>query len=324
MAVARLAAVALIAAVLPAGANDTLETLGAGGLTPLKSSTIRMESEDLEISVHQISVRYTFRNTSGRDENVIVAFPLPALSGGLLANSPVRIPSKDPLNFVDFQVLVDGKSVVPQVETRAFVDNTEITADLRSMKVPASPLDESITAAFRKAAPPQQARFEKNGWIDCKLTNDGKCWPMWEVRVQFYWTQRFPARSAVEVRHTYQPIVGGSYITPGNDGASKLKPYCGGADALGLIRKVKALHPAKNDESPALFERRIQYILTTANNWSGPIRNFRLSVIPDAPDDIVATCLPGLTPVAPARYEFVRSNFHPDRELELLILQPAN
>ena len=328
MTVARLAAVSLIAVVLPSGANDTLATLGAGGLAPLKSSTIVMESEDLEISVHKISVRYIFRNTSDRDIDVIVAFPLPELSGGLLANSPVKIPSTDPLNFVDFQVLVDGKSVAPKIETRAFVEtravNTEITADLGSMRVPASPLDESITAAFRKAPPAQQARFEKNGWIDCKLTNDGKCWPMWTVRVQFYWTQRFPARSAVEVRHSYSPIVGGSYITPNNDGASELKPYCGGADALEKIKKLKALHPAKNSESPALLERRIQYILTTANNWSGPIRNFRLSVIPDAPDDIVVTCLPGLKPISPARYELVRSNFRPDKELDVLILQRAN
>jgi hypothetical protein len=103
-----------------------------------------------------------------------------------------------------------------------------------------------------------------------------------------------------------------------------LKPYCGGADALEKIKKQKTLHPAKNSESPALLERRIQYILTTANNWSGPIRNFRLSVIPDAPDDIVVTCLPGLKPISPARYELVRSNFRPDKELDVLILQRAN
>jgi hypothetical protein len=72
------------------------------------------------------------------------------------------------------------------------------------------------------------------------------------------------------------------------------------------------------------LERRIQYILTTANNWSGPIRSFRLSVIPDSPTDIVATCVPGLKRAGPARYELLRSNFRPDRELEVLILQPAN
>src|SRR5215469_18653367 len=137
MEIARLSVASLLAVSLPAAANDTLATLGAGGLTPLKSSIIVMESEDLEISVHQIAIRYTFRNTSDRDVNEIVAFPLPELAGGLLANSPVRIPSKDPLNFVDFRVLVDGKPVAPKIESSAFVDKSEITADLRSMGVPA-------------------------------------------------------------------------------------------------------------------------------------------------------------------------------------------
>ncbi len=324
MTIARLAVAGLLVVILPAVANDTLATLGAGGLAPLKSSTIRMESEDLEISIHKISVRYTFRNTGSRDEDVTVAFPLPELAGGLLANSPVKIPSKDPVNFMDFQVLVDGKKVAPKVEVRAFVDETEITADLRSMKVPLSPMDEGVTAAFRKSPKNQQARFEKNGWMDCKLTNDGKCWPMWQARVQFYWTQRFPARSAVEVRHTYSPVVGGSYITATSDGASQVKPYCGGADTVEQVRKLKALHPPKDQDSPVLLERRIQYILTTANNWSGPIGSFHLSVTPDAPSDILVTCLPGLKRAAPARYELARKDFRPDKELELLILQPAN
>ncbi len=328
MFIARTVLTGIVALVLPATGNDTLATLGAGGLTALKSSSIVMESEDLEISVRRISVRYVFRNTGDRDQDVTVAFPLPELGGGLLANSPVEIPSKDPLNFVDFRVLVDGKSITPQVETRAFIEEretgrTEITADLRSMRVPTSPLDPGITAAFRKAPAALQARFEKNGWMDCKLTNDGKCWPMWQVRVQFYWTQRFPARATVEVAHTYSPIVGGSFITPADNGASVAKEYCGGGEMLEQIRKQKALHPPKNADGPVLMERRIQYILTTANNWSGPIRRFRLSVVPDAATDIVGTCLSGLEHTAPSRYELTRTNFRPDTELELVILQPA-
>ena len=324
---ARMAA-GLLAVALPAAANDTLETLGAGGLTPLKSSTIVMESEDLAVSIHKISIRYIFRNTADHDQDVIVAFPLPELSGGLLANSPVTIPSKDPVNFVDFRVLAAGQPITPKVETRAFIEisskTTEVTADLRALGIPASPLDPGVTAAFRKAPAAARARFQKNGWIDCDSSSDGKCWPMWQVRVQFYWTQHFPAKSTVEVQHTYSPIVGGSYLTSSMDGASNLQPYCGSPDALRQVKQLKALHPARNNDSPALLERRIQYILTTANNWSGPIRAFHLSVLPDAPTDIVATCMPGLKRAAPNRYELTLENFHPDKELEVLILQPAH
>ena len=147
---------------------------------------------------------------------------------------------------------------------------------------------------------------------------------MWEVRVQFYWTQRFPARGRLEVRHEYRPIVGGSYVTEGSDGASHVEPYCGGPEVVEQIRKWKALHPPKDADSPVLLERRIQYILTTGNNWSGPIRKFRLLVTADREDDIVVACLPDLKRSSPVRYELARENFRPEKELEILVLQAAN
>jgi hypothetical protein len=320
--ITRLAAIGVLAALLPAIANDTLATLGAGGLIPVKTSVIRMESEDLEISIHRVAVRYIFRNTSARSLDVTVAFPLPELAGGLVANSPVEIPSRDPVNFVDFRVFADGKAVAPKVESRAFADGAEITAELRAAGIPISPVDAHVTPSLRKV-PAVQARFQKNGWIDCNLTPDAKCWPMWATRTKFYWTQRFPAGKAVEVRHTYSPVVGGSYITMDMDGASNIRPYCGNADALEQIRRLKALHPRVDRDKPVLVERRIQYILTTANNWSGPIGSFHLSIVTDAPDDIVLTCMPELKTIAPGRYEVTRTDFHPENELDVLLLQPA-
>jgi hypothetical protein len=135
------------------------------------------------------------------------------------------------------------------------------------------------------------------------------------MRVQFYWTQRFPAGKTVELTQTYRPVVGGTYYVPNNDDRFKRQPYCGGADAL---LRIEQLHPAK---SPTEFERRIQYILTTANNWDGPIRHFKLSLVTDSPDDIVMTCMPDLKKVSSTRYELDHSDFHPDRELELFIFQ---
>ena len=145
---------------------------------------------------------------------------------------------------------------------------------------------------------------------------------MWKARIQFYWTQRFPARSAVRVRHTYRPFVGGSYITTGMDGASNIRPYCGGPETLTEIQRVKLRRPRKDAET-VLLERNVQYILTTANNWNGPIHNFHLTVTADDPEDIVLTCMPGLERTSPTRYELSRTDFHPDRELDLLILQAA-
>jgi len=93
------AAIVLFATVFRLAANDTNARLGAGGLVPEKSADIVMESEDLIISVHQITVRYLFRNTSDRDLDLIVAFPLPEVDGAAVANIPIFFPSPDPLNF---------------------------------------------------------------------------------------------------------------------------------------------------------------------------------------------------------------------------------
>ncbi len=87
------------------------------------------------------------------------------------------------------------------------------------------------------------------------------------------------------------------------------------------IARVKERHPLKDDGEIALLERRIDFILTTANNWKGPIQHFRLSVQCDSPDDIVLTCMPGLKRVGPTSYEFSRSDFHPQSDMKLLILQ---
>jgi hypothetical protein len=132
------------------------------------------------------------------------------------------------------------------------------------------------------------------------------------MRVQFYGTQRFPAHKTVTLTQTYQPVVGGSYIVASDDGSSSVGPYCGGVEALREIERVKQRHSAGDI---ALWERRINFILTAANNWSGPIRNFHLTVLGDSPEDIALTCMPGLKRVGAARYELSQSDFRPNKDL---------
>jgi hypothetical protein len=324
------AAVFALMIAFPAMANDTLVTLGAGGLVPLKSSQIIMQSEELQVSVHQITVRYVFRNESDHDVDATVAFPLPELEGGTLYGSPIELPSPSLVNFVGFKATVAGEPVAPKVQVRALAvkPDRDVTARIRRLGLPLSVVDHTrVDAAVKRLPPDQVEQLKKEELIIPNETLDGsgkviktEYWPGWQMRVEYYWTQRFPANDDVTVVHTYRPVVGGSYLVADDDGARSVKPYCGGVEVLNQIRKAKGKLPAKQDDI-VLWERRIQYILTTGNNWSGPIRHFRLSVLTDSPDDIVVTCTPELQRVAPTRYELRRSNFHPDQELELLILQ---
>jgi len=306
-----------------------MATLGAGGLVPSKSTEVVMESEDLRISVHQIDVRYVFRNTTNHDVDAIVAFPLPALDGGTVENVPISIPSKDPVNFMSFAATVDGHIVSPKVELRAFKDGKDITARLVAFGLPVSVLDPQLATAIAKLSTEQRKKLElDNLVVDEEIQRGANAklehhiWAWWETRVKYYWSQHFPADGTVHVSHSYQPIVGGSYIVRGDDGNFSVKPYCGGAETLTKIRDLKAKVGKKGDSDVDLLERRIQYILTTGNNWSGPIRSFRLQIVKDKPEDILATCFPGLRKMSDTTYELSQTNFHPTAELNVLILQP--
>jgi len=319
----RLRAALLVALAWPLAANDTMVTLGAGGLVPVKSTAIAMESEDLQISIRQISIRYVFRNKMNRDIDAVVAFPLPALDGGDLDNEPMRLPSKDPVNFVDFKLSVAGKPVRPSVEIRASFDGKDITDDLRALGLPLAVADKTFDAALKRLPADKRNQLEKDSWIECS-GEPSHCGAYWTSHIRYYWTQHFPAGAAVTVQHSYRPVVGGSYIVRGDSGASSVKPYCGGETALAQIAQQQKRQPATSPADTVLNENTIQYILTTANNWSGPIGNFRLTITAEGPDDIVLTCMPGLKRVSPTRYELTQANFRPEKELELLILTRPN
>jgi hypothetical protein len=313
---------------LSAAANDTIVTLGAGGLVPIKSTEIVMESEDLRISTHQINVNYVFRNMSGHDVDAVVAFPLPILDGGTIENEPIKLPSNDPVNFMSFAVTEDGHAVSPTVELRAFKDGKDITARLVSLGLPVSVLDPQLHAAIDRLSTEESKKLEaENLLVDEEYqkgangTPQHEIWAWWETRVQFYWSQHFPANRTVHISHRYQPIVGGSYIVRGDEGID-VKPYCGGSETLTQIHDLKTKLGKKDDDPIDLRERRVQYILTTGNNWSGPIRSFRLQIVKDNPDEILETCFSGLRKLSETTYELSRANFHPDSELNVLILEP--
>lgn len=306
-------------------ANDTLVALGAGGLVPLKSSTVVMESEKLHITLHRVTVDYVFRNTSNQDLDAVVAFPLPELDGATLEISPVELPSKDPTNFMSFKLTVDGKPVSPKTEIRAFKKDEDITERLRSLGLPVSVLDNRMKTALAKLSKIQLSQLEQDDWIvkeDFEPAGkvSARYWPWWQTHIQFYWTQRFPANGTVRVSHTYVPVVGGSYID--DDGSHIAQRYCGTATTIQQIQQRKAKVDQQLQPGLTLWWRSLQYILTTANNWAGPIKHFHLEIDSDASDDILMTCTPNIQQTSPTRYELDASDFHPDRNLNLVILQP--
>jgi hypothetical protein len=74
---------------------------------------------------------------------------------------------------------------------------------------------------------------------------------------------------------------------------------------------------------PYLQEQRIDYILTTANNWSGPIGVFRLVVDKGTPDSFISFCGTDIRKIGPTQFEMTATDFVPEQDLAIVIVRPV-
>jgi len=316
------AAAALLA--MPALANDTTAETAAGGLVLTRNAAIDMVSEDLFVSADKVRVAYVFRNRTPRDVTVTVAFPMPDRDLLPAYFQDTALPS-------GFRTLVDGRTVAMRVERKALVNGRDVTAILAALKVP---LAGDRTAAALDALP----RAEQDRLLAAKLaepdeSDDGHgtkrhLAPAWTLRETWYWEQTFPAGRDLHVEHSYAPGTGGSVGTMLASTASRAEPegrrmiadYCVDSAFLTAIdRRAAATHA----EFAVLPEKRIHYILTTGGNWAAPIGRFRLVVDKGSPDNLVSFCGNGIRKVSPTQFEMVKTNWRPERDLKVLIVEPA-
>ena len=111
--------VSLLLALLIAGpvlANDTMAEMKTGGLSYLQSPDIAMEQEDLFISPTEVRVDYVFHNTSDKDVEGVVAFPMPEITGG--PDGDMALDDRESDNFLGFSVSQDGKPITPTLQQR--------------------------------------------------------------------------------------------------------------------------------------------------------------------------------------------------------------
>jgi len=328
-ATACLALLLAAASAAPARANDSTAALSTGGLVYVLTEDIEMQSEDLFISLDEVRVRYTFENHADHDVTTLVAFPMPDIQGSI--DFMVSIPVEDPVNFLGFKTKVDGKPVDTKVQQRASALGIDQTALLTSLGVPlALHLD-----ATRKAldALPQA---DKDNLVQLGLAaideydNDGKGMvkhlaPNWLLSTVFYREQTFPAGKRIVVEHSYQPSVGQSadvsFVAPEAQSEPWFEvyrqKYC--MDAAFLKAARAGLTP---DGGNSLFENRVSYVLRTGSNWAGPIAKFRLVVDKGSPKNLVSFCADGVKKIGPTQFEVVKTNFEPQQDLDIMILQP--
>ncbi|RWH76147.1 MAG: DUF4424 domain-containing protein [Mesorhizobium sp.] len=322
---------ALALSATPVFANDSIAELGTGGLILSRSDAVAMESEDLYISPEKVTVDYVFRNSTDKDVDAIVAFPMPDIEGD--PNEMPAIPDGQSDNFLGFEVTIDGVAAEPQLEQKAFALGIDISADLKAQNVPFYPFGDAARAALAKLPQAVAADWIDRGLIIEDTTDDGSGMktvyvPFWQLRSTYWWRSTFPANSAVHVAHRYKPSVGGtSSVSFFYDGqfqgqyAAYKTRYCMDGTFENAIRKAAKGNP---DGTPRYFENRIAYILTTGGNWAtGTIGKFKLTVDKGDPKNLVSFCGENVRKVGPTRFEMTAESFYPGHDIDILLLAPS-
>jgi len=302
-----LAALALAA---PAAANDSTAEHAAGGLVLTRSADIDMVSEDLFVSADEVRVRYVFRNRSPRDIRTVVAFPMPDRDLAEERDMDVAYPA-------GFKTRVDGRPVNMEVDRRAVHAGRDYSHLLASHGL----LPNSSGEALDRLTEGERAGLVKLGLA---VADGGSLAPAWTVRESWYWQQVFPAGRDLVVEHSYVPGTGGSVDSalslPGfrtsPEGRDMIREYCVDSAFLAGLDRLRR-------RSPATPERRVGYILTTSGNWRSPIGSFRLVVDKGASGNLVSFCGEGVRKISPTRFEMVKRNWRPDRDLKVLIVGPG-
>jgi hypothetical protein len=313
-------------------ANDSIAELGTGGIILSRSDAVSMLSEDLKISLDEITVDYVFRNQTDQDVNAFVAFPMPDITGTVYDRP--YLPDDQSDNFLGFEVAVDGKAVKPELEQKALAVGVDITELLGANKVPVNPFSQPVFAALEALPETTAKEWINRGLIFIDSYDDGAGWkevrtPLWSLKSTYFWRSTFPAGKDVKVSHRYQPSVGGtaglSFFFDGkfnddwgNYGEYKTR-YC--MDDAFEKAILKAAKEGK-DGYPELMEQRIEYVLTTGGNWAlGTIGDFKLTIDKGEPDYLVSFCGENVKKTGPTTFEMTAKDYLPYRNVNILILR---
>jgi hypothetical protein len=318
----------LAASCLPSRANDSMAELATGGLRFVTTPDIEMRSEDLFISPQQIKVRYVFFNSSDKPVTSLIAFPMPDIVVRS-TDENIAYPTDDPENLLNFHTVVDGKPVAAKLEQKVFAADIDRTEFLRGLGIPLAPQLQATNEALDRLPQATQDELIKLGLAEAMEYDSGDGMrrhleARWTLKTTYYWEQTFPPQAELVIEHNYQPSVGASVQTSlGQDWARKngrypdYEKYCTDRDFVSTVER--ATKAAKAGAIP-FSEQRIDYILSTGANWSGPIGDFRLVIDKGDPSNLVSFCGEGVKKIAPTQFEMRKSDFVPDGDLNVLIL----
>lgn len=300
-----------------ASADDSLAATGIGGLVFEKADRIAMQREDLLISPGEIRVRYEFRNDRGAPFTGHVAFPLPVVSPQSIKYANTAFSNDEPVEWLDFQLIVNGIPISPTPRIWATISGRDITQDLadNGIDIRKSGLVPNIGPLIDH--PERLKRMEAIGAI-----KDDE--PLWQTNVAYEWDQTFQPGVTI-VEHVYKPLLGWAYAPIGKDAgpaeesearaADQLSRYCMPRDTVHAATEAAR---RGTDPNVMLWFSFASFVLKTARNWDGPIGTFHLTLRSSYPDMQAGACLAGmkLTRTAPTDWEAEARDWVADADIE--------
>ena len=330
----------------PALANDGFGGLSATGLTFGQTDAVAMEEENLFIGIDTVAVDYVFRNTTDKDVTGEVIFPLPpvAVWSGYEAmmNLPEDLTQPD---LVGFTATVDGQPVDVTLDRIAVVEEPwvegrplaaqydtpgrDVTAALERLGIPLT-LDfatvRDLLLSFPEDKRNELAALGLAEYYAGDPANDipPDVWGAWSIVTRYHWTQTFAAGRDVKIAHSYDGafpggVFGWNAVTePDSWQANLTKTYCIDGGTQKAIRK--ALRKSDGEESWYGMAYYIDYVLTTAKTWAGPIGDFKLTLDKGDPRNVISLCVDGIKKTGPTTFVVEKKDFVPDRDLSILLV----
>lgn len=322
-ALARWIAAALFAA-LPLGAlaNDSTASLATGDLVLVPNGDIRLVQEDLYLSPDKVRVRYLFENTGPRPITTVVAFPLPPIDLGGETNYGFY--PGDPVDVIGFRLWIDDRRVPVSIDARATgTGGRDVTDLLAKWGLPVTTLTpdnesaEDLRDRLNSLPPEAVAELRRAGALHGPDFGEGN-YESWTAHISYYWPMTFPPRKVVEVRHTYAPVPTMTFFVNYDiEAGTYARAACTDDSFLSAARRRLAAAP-----SETLSATILHYVLTTANNWRGPIGRFHLTVDKKRTDALVSLCRDGIRKTGPTTFEWDARNWKPTRDLTVLFVKP--
>jgi hypothetical protein len=279
-----------------ASANDSSYGDDNGTITLKYQPDISMDKEFLYISEKLIRVEYIFKNTSSKDLQIPVAFPMPPLYFG----------SSDHTGIKDFKLWVNGELKKTERKLVVLLDG-KIDISEKMAKSRWSVND--VEAFVESGEIPRGKKPLPAEWLD----KYGQ--PRFTMSYYFVWQQSFPANQSISIQHSYEPSISTGIPQPA-DFINKhyAKDTCLDASAKTAIKRRESEYGVE--------WANLRYILTTGNNWQGPIKDFHLVIKKEKSTDVLSLCLEGeLKKTDALTFEFRQTNFKPQHDLNLLFVR---